>query len=109
MFELGERGGYAVLAAKGRLNMVAAPELRAAVQQAIGAGHRRIVLDLAETGFMDSSGLGSLVGGLKAVRDAGGDLRIANVGEQVRMVLELTGMDWVLTPYASVEEAFGDV
>ena len=108
IFELDECVGYIALAAKGRLNRVAAPELRAAVDAAIGAGHRRIVLDFTHTDFMDSSGLGALVGCLKVARQAGGDVRIANVGAQVRMVLELTGLDRVLAPYSSVEEAFRD-
>jgi anti-sigma B factor antagonist len=57
---------------------------------------------------MDSSGLGALIGCLKAARQAGGDLRIAAVQPQVKMVLELTSMDRVLTSYASADEAFGD-
>ena len=104
----GDEDGVGVLSAKGRLNMAAAPELRAAVAAAIGAGHRRLVLDLAETGFMDSSGLGALVGCLKAMREAGGEIRLANVGEQVRMVFELSGVDRILLSYPSAGEAFGD-
>lgn len=104
--ELSDHDGYAEVTAKGRLNMVAAPDLKAAVNNAIAAGHRRLVLNLAETDFMDSSGLGAIVVCLRAARQAGGDLRLANVGEQVGMVLELTGMDRVLTPYASSEEAY---
>ncbi|WP_415854358.1 STAS domain-containing protein [Sinomonas sp. G460-2] len=94
------------MAAKGRLNLVAAPELKAAVNDAIAAGHRRLVLDLAEVDFMDSSGLGAIVVCLRAAREAGGDLRLANAGEQVRMVLELTGLLGVLKPYASSEGAY---
>ena len=58
--------------------------------------------------LLDVSGLGALIGCLKAARQAGGDLRIAAVQPQVRMVLELTSMDKVLTAYPSVEEAFGN-
>ena len=107
-FEIVDRGGYAALAGTGRLNMVTAPKLRDVVTEAIGNGHNRLVLDMAGTEFIDSSGLGALVGCLKAARQAGGDLRIANVGSQVQMVLQLTSMDRILTPYASVDEAFGD-
>ncbi|WP_077488067.1 STAS domain-containing protein [Sinomonas mesophila] len=107
-FEIVDRGGYTALAGTGRLNMVSAPKLRDVVTEAIGQGHNRLVLDMAGTEFIDSSGLGALVGCLKAARQAGGDLRIANVGSQVQMVLKLTSMDRILTPYASVDEAFGD-
>ena len=109
IFELDDHAGFTAIAAKGRLNMVAAPQLRTTVDQAIAAGPRRIVLDLAETDFLDSSGLGALVGCLKSARQAGGDLRIANAGEQVLMVLKLTSIDRILSPYASVRDAYGDV
>lgn len=107
-FAVEERDGFTEVAAKGRLNMVSAPLLRSAVADAIDAGHRLLVLNLAGTDFMDSSGLGALVGCLKAARQAGGDLRIANVGEQVQMVLKLTSMDRILTPYSNPEDAFRD-
>jgi anti-sigma B factor antagonist len=98
--------GYTRLAGTGRLNMVRAPRLREAVAVVIASGHHHLVLDMAGVEFVDSSGLGALVGCLKAARQAGGDLRIANVSPQVRMVLELTGMTRVFTPYDSVDEAF---
>lgn len=100
--------GYTVLVGAGRLNMVGAPKLREAVAEVVNSGSNRVVLDLSEVVFMDSSGLGALIGCLKVARQAGGDLRIANVGQQVRMVLELTSMNRVLTPYDTVEEAFAD-
>jgi anti-sigma B factor antagonist len=102
------RDSYAEISAGGRLNMVSAPKLRELVAGVVAAGTPRIVVNLEETSFMDSSGLGALIGCLKAARQAGGDLRIAAVQPQVKMVLELTSMDGVLMSYASAEEAFGD-
>lgn len=102
------RGSYTEVTASGRLNMVSAPNLRTYVNEVVAAGSNRIVVNLAETTFMDSSGLGALIGCLKAARQAGGDLRIAAVQPQVTMVLELTSMDRVLTSYTSAEEAFGN-
>ncbi|WP_284984082.1 STAS domain-containing protein [Arthrobacter sp. efr-133-TYG-118] len=101
-------GTYTEVLAAGRLNMVSAPKLRTFVADVVASGSNRIVVNLGETTFMDSSGLGALIGCLKAARQAGGDLRIAAVQPQVKMVLELTSMDRVLTSYASAEEAFGD-
>ncbi|HWJ81157.1 MAG TPA: STAS domain-containing protein [Nocardioides sp.] len=100
-----EVGGATVLAANGRLNMVSAPALKARVDDEVGAGNARLVVDLAGVDFIDSSGLGAIIGGLKAARQAGGDLRIAAAGEQVRAVLGLTNLDRILRPYDSVEEA----
>lgn len=99
---------YAEVKGAGRLNMVAAPKLREIVSEVVASGSRRIVVNLEETSFMDSSGLGALVGCLKAARQAGGDLRISGVQPQVRTVLELTNMDRVLASYASPDSAFSN-
>jgi anti-sigma B factor antagonist len=97
--------GSAVVSGTGRLDMVAAPQLRSLVTETVAAGSTRVVVDLGGTSFIDSSGLGALIAGLKTARQAGGDLRIARAGEQVRMVLELTQMHTVLRPYETVEAA----
>ncbi len=96
---------HTVLRPDGRLNMVAAPRLRAAVDRVVSEGQPRIVVDLDLVTFMDSSGLGALIAGLKRTRQAGGDLRIAGAGEQVRTVMQLTNLDRILRPYATVEDA----
>lgn len=100
--------GVAVIACRGRLNMVAAPRLTALLSDVIEGGDARVVIDLGETSFMDSSGLGALVGGLKKARQAGGNLRIAAPGDQVRMVLSLTNLDQVLHTFDTVEDAADD-
>ncbi len=99
---------YTLIAPTGRLNMVGAPKLREAVAEVVAGGAAHVVVDLGGVEFMDSSGLGALIGCLKLARQAGGDLRIANIGAQVRMVLELTSMHRVLTPYPTAEQAFPD-
>jgi anti-sigma B factor antagonist len=71
----------------------------------IDDGSSHVVVDLAETSFIDSSGLGALIGVLKRARSEGGDLRIATPSEQVRMVLGLTNLDRVLRPHESLDEA----
>jgi anti-sigma B factor antagonist len=98
----------AVIHTEGRLNMVSAPKLRQAVTDVIGAGRSRIVVDLSGVEFMDSSGLGALIGCLKTARQAGGDLRIAAPTKQVVMVLKLSNLDRVLTAYDSPAEAYRD-
>lgn len=103
--EQSERDGIVVLTTSGRFNMVSAPRVKARIDETVAAGNPRIVVDLAGVEFMDSSGLGALIGGLKTARQASGDLRIAAPGEQVVTVLKLTNLDRILRPYASVEEA----
>lgn len=98
-------GQVVVLHCDGRLNMASARALRALVDETVQGGSPRIVVDLSQASFVDSSGLGALVGGLKSARQAGGDLRIAGAPEQVLTVLQLTNLDRVLTPHRTVEDA----
>ena len=97
--------GVGVVRLAGRLDLLSAAEVRQGLSRAVAEGNRRLIVDLAEVPFIDSSGLGALVSGLKAARLAGGDLRIAEPNEQARVILELTTLNRVLKPYATVEEA----
>lgn len=103
-----ERDGVVVISGTGRLNMVSAPRLKAAIDEYVAAGKARLVLDLSGIDFVDSSGLGALIGGLKVARQAGGDLRISAAGEQVIAVLRLTNLDRILRPHQAVEDALRD-
>jgi anti-sigma B factor antagonist len=98
--------GIGVVRPQGRLNMSSARRLKEVLDGLVAEGTTRIVVDMAETTFLDSSGLGALIGGLKAARQAGGDLRIARPTEAVRTVFTLTNLDKVLRARDSVESAF---
>jgi anti-sigma B factor antagonist len=95
----------AVIRPQGRLTLVTAPQLRSLVLKAVEDHRIRVVIDLSETEFMDSSGLGALISGLKTTRQAGGDLRIACMGPQVATIIQLANLDRILRPYDSVAEA----
>jgi anti-sigma B factor antagonist len=105
-FTTEERGDLVLVHASGMLTVNTAPELRDVVSGAIAAGGRKIAVDLSEVEFIDSSGLGALVGSLKAARQVEGDLRIGGASSQVLMVLKLTNLDRVLTPHESAADAF---
>lgn len=108
-FAVETRGdGIGVVTPQGRLNMVSARRLKELLSELVAAGTTRIVVDMAETTFLDSSGLGALIGGLKSARQAGGDLRIARPTPSVMTVFELTNLDKVLRPRDSVDQAFDD-
>lgn len=101
-----ERGQEtAVLRPAGRLDLQSAQAFRELVAEVVADGRPRVVVDLAEVAFVDSSGLGALIAALKTCRQAGGDLRIAAVPPQVGTVLELTQMHRVLRAHADVDEA----
>jgi len=97
----------AVIRPHGRLTMVSTAGLRTLVSETVESGRNHIIVDLSATDFIDSSGLGALVAGLKTARQAGGDLRIAKPSDQVKTVLQLTNLDRVLRPAASIQGAFG--
>lgn len=97
-----------VLKLDGKLNMLSAPHLREEIHATVAAGNYHVAIDLTNVGFIDSSGLGALINGLKTARQAGGDLRIACPSEQVKLVLELTNIDRVLKAYDNAEGAFRD-
>jgi anti-sigma B factor antagonist len=107
-FEELDQGTHVVLAPEGKFNLVAAPPIKARIDDLVAAGKARLIVDLHAVDFIDSSGLGALIGGLKSARQQGGELRIAAPGDQVRAVLKLTNLDRILAPYATVEDALHD-
>ncbi|WP_375504568.1 STAS domain-containing protein [uncultured Jatrophihabitans sp.] len=109
-FAISEPGiGRAIIKPVGRLNMAAAPSLSSTIADVVGAGRPHVVIDLSETVFIDSSGLGALVASLKRCRQAGGDLRLAAPTTQVTMALELTNLVRVLAPSETVDDALARV
>jgi anti-sigma B factor antagonist len=91
------RGEVTVLHPRGELK-VGGPDLvlRAAFDRAIEQGSRRIVLDLGEVHFVDSSGLGEMVAALKKLRAGHGDLKLAAANRRVTETLRITQLVRVL-------------
>lgn len=100
--------GAVVVSPAGRLDMVAAADLREQLHDLVRLGDTRIVVDLAAVDSIDSSGLGALISGLKAARQGGGDLRIVSPSQQATAVLELTNLNQVLKAFESSDGAFDD-
>jgi anti-sigma B factor antagonist len=91
-----------VVAVYGELDIEGAPELRMALVEAIDAHPgQRVVVDLEGVDFIDSAGLGVLLGGLERARGAGGDLTLVATGQGVIKVLELTGLTRVFEIHPS--------
>ena len=78
-----EHRDFAIIRLDGRFTASGAPLLRNAVSDLVDQGTTKIVVDLGQLQFIDSSGLGALIGGLKTTRVAGGDLRIAAAPDSV--------------------------
>jgi anti-sigma B factor antagonist len=89
--------GVVVVRPMGRLNMVTAPDLREQLRALVQRGSVRLVVGLSGVDTIDSTGLSALISGLKAARQAGGSLHIAQPSKQVKAILRLTSLDRVLT------------
>ncbi|NIM51116.1 MAG: anti-sigma factor antagonist [Gemmatimonadales bacterium] len=100
-----EAKGVVVIGVDGQLIVGNRHELKKKVVDAMEAGELRFVVDFADTGYIDSSGLGVLVSLSKKIREAGGDLRLAGLNEDLRTLFELTKLDTLFTIMGSAEEA----
>lgn len=98
-------GRTTVVSVGGEVDVYTAGLLRSAIDEQVAAGARQIVIDLNETQFMDSTGLGVLVGRLKLVRHHNGWLRVACTSERILRVFRITGLDKVFSIYNTVAEA----
>lgn len=92
-WELEEEKNYVVVRPLlARLDSAVAPEFRTFVAELSAEQRKQIVLDLENVDFMDSSGLGAVVGCYKLTQSVGG-LLVCNVQQQVKEIFRLTHMD----------------
>jgi anti-sigma B factor antagonist len=98
-----------LLRARGELDLYAAPELKRRLASAIDAGKTRIVVDLTDAAFMDSTALGVLLGALKRLRVRNGALAIASEQPTILRILEVTGMNQVLDLHSTADDALAAV
>jgi anti-sigma B factor antagonist len=96
---------HTVLAVKGEVDVYTAPRLRERLVELVSQGHRRVVVDLEGVEFLDSTGLGVLVGGLKRLRSNDGDLGLVCTQTRILKVFEITGLTKVFSIYDSVDAA----
>lgn len=97
--------GVVVIAIDGQLIVGNRHELKQQVLDAVEAGDRKVLVDFSRTGYVDSSGLGVLVSLSKKLREAGGELRLAGLNDDLRTLFELTKLDTLFTITDSPEEA----
>src|SRR6476646_6267388 len=94
-----------VVAVRGEIDLFTAPELKTALGEAIEVGKTRLVVDLAETTFLDSTALGVLIGTVKRLRSRDGRLTIVNTDANIAKTFEITGLDQIFTIRPTRDEA----
>ena len=85
--------GVMIVRVEGQLVVGNRNELKDHLQGLLEKGERRFLIDFAQTGYIDSSGLGALVTLARKVREEGGDLRLSGLNEDLRSLFELTKLD----------------
>lgn len=100
-----QQGQWWVSTVAGDLDVVGGPELRQHVVTQVHDGRRHLVLDLSAVDFIDSFGLGVLVGALKRTRLQDGDLRVVVPAPRIRRVFEVCDLDRVFKLHKTVQEA----
>lgn len=100
-----EREGYAVLRVRGEVDVYTAPKFRERLIELVSEGRHRIIVDLEGVDFLDSTGLGVLVGGLKRLRSHDGDLLLVCTQSRILKVFEITGLTKVFAIFDSVDDA----
>lgn len=106
-FTVNEEYNAVVFEIKGRfLGSVDGPKFKEGLAEVIGKGKTHIVVDLSKADFMDSSGIGILIGGLTSVRRSGGDMRLAGMTKRIRNLFLITKLlGSVFDDYDSVAAA----
>ena len=75
------------------------------IESMLAEGHRRFVLNLAELAWINSSGVGHLIGARRRIEDAGGEIVLSGVNDRVKGILEVTGLATLWPIHADVGQA----
>lgn len=105
-FNVSEKYNCVVIEFKG--NVMGGPDtvsLNEQLHELIENDKTNVVVDLGKVKFMNSSGLGMLIGALTTMKKAGGDLRIANASDKIESLLIITKLITVFKHYKSLDEA----
>ncbi len=101
-----QHGGITVLKLQG--NLMGGPDatsLNAKLHELLEHGKKQIVIDLAEVEFINSSGLGILIGGASAVKNAGGALRFAEASEKIQTIIKIAKLASILELHPTLDTA----
>src|SRR5918992_993551 len=100
-------GAHSVVQVRGEIDVYTAPKLRERLIELVSEGSYHIVVDLEGVDFLDSTGLGVLVGALKRVKSHDGSLSLVCTQDKILKIFEITGLTKVFPIHNSVDEATG--
>ncbi|MGF7234332.1 MAG: anti-sigma factor antagonist [Frankia sp.] len=98
-------GDHTIVAVGGEIDVYTAPKLREQLIDLVSAGQYHLIVNMENVEFLDSTGLGVLVGGLKRVRAHEGSLRLVCTQERILKIFRITGLTKVFPIHSSEEEA----
>ncbi|MGA3524872.1 STAS domain-containing protein [Melissospora conviva] len=102
-----EQGGVAHLRLAGELDISSTPQLGEAISRLLGDGHHRLLVDLSDLTFCDSTGMSAFVRGDNEAAAAGGWLRLTGASGRVARLLRLSGLADVLGHRQDTHEPSG--
>jgi anti-sigma B factor antagonist len=97
--------GKAVVFISGEVDVSTTPKMKAALAELIEGGYGRIIIDMSGVQFLDSTGLGALVGAYKKLRERNGEVELAALPPHIKRLFEITRLDSVFRIHDSVEQA----
>jgi anti-sigma B factor antagonist len=103
--DISTQGDTSIVTLVGEIDVYTAPRLRQALIDLVSQGATDIVVDMDRVDFLDSTGLGVLVGGLKRVKSAEGDLRLVVTQDRIMKIFDITGLSKVFPIRGSLDEA----
>ena len=100
-----EADGKTIVSVGGEIDVYTAPKLRDQITDLVGEGSYHLVIDMEAVEFLDSTGLGVLVGGLKKVRAHQGSLSLVCTQDRLLKIFRITGLAKVFVIHSSVDAA----
>jgi anti-sigma B factor antagonist len=98
-----EKDGVLIIQVDGEININTSPELKKSFDQVSAS---RVVINMEKVGYIDSSGLATLVELLKKLRNKSGALYLTHVSDKVKSLFEITKLDKLFGIYATDDEVF---
>ena len=96
---------YTILSPQGEIDFATGPQLKDAITELLVAGEVHLVVDLLKVDFIESTGLGALIGGRRRAHALKGSLVLVATEDQMLKIFRITGLDKVFTIYQTVDEA----